>query len=29
VLDGWNDLNEQIGADNQLKFYKGTLGVQR
>jgi multiple sugar transport system substrate-binding protein len=29
VLDGWNDLNEQIGADSQLKFYKGTLGVQR
>jgi multiple sugar transport system substrate-binding protein len=29
VLDGWNDLNEQIGVDNQLKFYKGTLGVQR
>ena len=27
--DGWNDLNEQIGNDNQLKFYKGTLGVQR
>ena len=29
VLDGWNDLNEQIGVDSQLKFYKGTLGVQR
>ena len=29
VLDGWNDLNEQIGLDSQLKFYKGTLGVQR
>jgi len=29
VLDGWNDLNEQIGVDNQLKFYKGTLGIQR
>jgi len=29
VLDGWNDLNEQIGVENQLKFYKGTLGVQR
>ena len=29
VLDGWNDLNEQIGVDSQLKFYKGSLGVQR
>jgi hypothetical protein len=29
VLDGWNDLNEQIGVDNQLKFYKGSLGVER
>jgi multiple sugar transport system substrate-binding protein len=29
VLESWNDLNEQIGADSQLKFYKGTLGVQR
>ena len=29
VLDGWNDLNEQIGIDSQLKFYKGTLGIQR
>ena len=29
VLDGWNDLNEQIGVESQLKFYKGTLGVQR
>ena len=22
VLSGWNDLNEQIGVDNQLKAYK-------
>ena len=29
VADGWTDLNEQIGKDNQLKFYKSTLGVQR
>ena len=29
VADGWNELNEQIGEDEQLKFYKGTLGVQR
>jgi len=29
VVDGWNDLNQQIGVESQLKFYKGTLGVQR
>ncbi len=29
IADGWNDLNDQIGKDDQLKFYKGTLGVQR
>ena len=29
ISDGWNDLNTQIGKDDQLKFYKGTLGVQR
>ncbi len=29
IADGWSDLNEQIGKDDQLKFYKGTLGVQR
>ena len=29
VLDGWKDLNEQIGVDSQLTFYKGTLGVKR
>ena len=29
VLDGWNDLNQQIGVESQLKFYKGSLGVQR
>jgi multiple sugar transport system substrate-binding protein len=29
IVDGWNDLNEQIGVENQLKFYKGSLGVQR
>ncbi len=26
VADGWTDLNEQIGKEDQLKFYKGTLG---
>ena len=29
VLDGWNDLNEQIGVENQLKAYKNTLGIKR
>ncbi len=29
IADGWNDLNAQIGKEDQLKFYKGTLGVQR
>jgi multiple sugar transport system substrate-binding protein len=29
VEDGWNDLNDQIGKDSQLKYYKGTLGIQR
>ena len=29
VLSGWNDLNEQIGVDNQLKAYKATLGVKK
>jgi multiple sugar transport system substrate-binding protein len=26
IADGWNDLNEQIGTEDQLKFYKSTLG---
>jgi len=29
IEDGWNDLNSQIGKDEQMKFYQGTLGVQR
>ena len=29
VADGWNDLNQQIGVESQLKFYKGSLGIQR
>ncbi len=29
IEDGWNDLNNQLGKAEQLKFYKGTLGVQR
>ena len=29
IFDGWVDLNDQLGKDEQLKFYKGTLGVNR
>jgi len=29
IESGWNDLNEQIGKDDQLKIYKATLGVAR
>jgi multiple sugar transport system substrate-binding protein len=29
IADGWNDLNDQIGTESQLTFYKGTLGVKR
>jgi multiple sugar transport system substrate-binding protein len=29
IESGWNDLNDQIGTDAQLKTYKATLGVQR
>ena len=28
VADGWKDLNEQIGTEDQLKFYKNTLGAK-
>ena len=28
VVDGWNDLNEQIGTDDQLKIYKATIGAK-
>ncbi|MDQ0474728.1 ABC transporter substrate-binding protein [Labrys wisconsinensis] len=28
IVAGWNDLNEQIGKDDQLKFYKSTLGIK-
>ena len=27
VEDGWNELNEEIGKDEQLKFYKATIGA--
>ena len=29
IADGWTDLNNQIGKDDQLKFYKETLGIKR
>jgi multiple sugar transport system substrate-binding protein len=29
IESGWNDLNDQIGKDQQLAIYKDTLGVQR
>jgi multiple sugar transport system substrate-binding protein len=28
VVDGWNDLNDQIGKDDQLKIYKATIGAK-
>jgi multiple sugar transport system substrate-binding protein len=28
ISDGWKDLNDQIGTDDQLKFYKNTLGAK-
>ena len=28
VADGWKDLNDQIGTEDQLKFYKSTLGAK-
>ena len=27
IEQGWNDLNEEIGKDEQLKFYKATIGA--
>jgi multiple sugar transport system substrate-binding protein len=27
VLDGWNELNEEIGTEEQLEFYKATIGA--
>ena len=27
VDDGWNELNEEIGVDEQLEFYKATIGA--
>lgn len=28
VLDGWNELNEEIGKDEQLEVYKATIGAK-
>ena len=28
VSDGWTELNEEIGTDEQLTFYKATIGAQ-
>jgi multiple sugar transport system substrate-binding protein len=28
VVEGWNDLNDQIGKDDQLKIYKATIGAK-
>jgi multiple sugar transport system substrate-binding protein len=29
IVDGWNDLDDQLGKEKQLEAYKGTLGVER
>jgi multiple sugar transport system substrate-binding protein len=29
IANGWNELNEEIGVDQQLEFYNNTLGVER
>ena len=28
IEDGWNDLNDEIGKDDQLKIYKATIGAK-
>ena len=28
IESGWNDLNDQIGKDDQLKIYKATIGAK-
>jgi multiple sugar transport system substrate-binding protein len=28
IRDGWNELNEELGKEEQLKAYRGTLGIQ-
>jgi multiple sugar transport system substrate-binding protein len=29
IVSGWNDLNDQIGKDDQLAAYRATLGVEK
>jgi multiple sugar transport system substrate-binding protein len=29
IADGWNELNDQIGKDDQLAAYRGSLGVKK
>jgi multiple sugar transport system substrate-binding protein len=29
IESGWNDLNDQIGKDDQLAAYRNSLGVQK
>ncbi len=28
VEDGWNELNDEIGKDEQLEIYKATIGAK-
>ena len=28
VADGWSELNDEIGKDQQLEFYKATIGAK-
>ncbi len=28
VVSGWNELNDEIGVDDQLTFYKATIGAE-
>ena len=28
IEDGWNDLNDEIGKDEQLTIYKATIGAE-
>ena len=28
IEDGWNELNDEIGKDEQLTIYKATIGAE-
>ena len=28
IEQGWNDLNDEIGKDDQMSFYKSTIGAE-